>query len=125
MYYVSSFPSPQHCQAYCPSRWLTGLSKWAGAMSVGLGSVPPAAVCAQGPKTLGRISPLLPVPFQTPGIPFDFRFKLLPIFFPRARALSQAIATVEGKMQWLLRVLAEGSTKAGAGVSSHRAYRPV
>lgn len=51
LYYVSSIPSLQHCQAYYPSTLLIGRGKWAVEMLMAWRSALPAAGFPQDPNT--------------------------------------------------------------------------
>lgn len=77
---------------------------------------------AQRPKTAGRTSPILPVPFQLPGISFDFGLELLPTSYGclslGQEPLVQPSLQFRGECSGILWVLTEDSTEAGTGVSS-------
>lgn len=88
--------------------------------SWGRGDVAEVGVCAtccwllSRPKDpAGTTHPLLPVPFQMPGITSDLGFELLPTSMAFSRAISAAIFTVQGRMQWLLKVPTEDNTEVG------------
>lgn len=109
LHHGSPFPAPNSVRPVVP----TG-SSWGRGDAAEVGVSATCCWLLPRPKDpAGTTHPLLPMPFQMPGITSDLGFELLPTSMAFSRAISAAISTVQGRTQRLLKVPTEDNTEVG------------